>query len=109
MAHNDGQLFKLDKFGYPKPYAKPGVNDSADRRRTIRNNETIAKGRHPATGRKLLHVEWGFSCKNCAHHYSYKPGKKTYHKCALVPHTGGPRTDIRVGWPACTAYRIDST
>ena len=80
---------------------------SYGRRLTLRRQADLAAGRHPVTRLPLLDPEWGFTCASCAHHYvAHLAGK--YHKCALRD-TGSEATDIRVGWPACTRYRIEAT
>lgn len=45
----------------------------------------------------------GETCKTCAHSYCVKCAK-TYHKCDLVKATGGPGTDIRLKWAACSRW-----
>jgi hypothetical protein len=84
----------------------PGEVLSYGRRLTLRRQADLAAGRHPVTGLPLLHSEWGFTCGTCAHHRAWRMGG-TYHKCALHD-TGSEATDIRVGWPACTRYRIEA-
>lgn len=45
----------------------------------------------------------GFTCKGCTH--IYRCGRRgKYIKCDLRPHTNGPGSDHRVGWPACAKY-----
>jgi hypothetical protein len=76
---------------------------SRDRQRTLNNNAAIRDGRHPVTGFRLLNAGWDRTCGDCDHHFAHRCGK-TYHKCELNA-TRGPQTDIRVSWPACTAFR----
>ena len=45
----------------------------------------------------------GETCKTCAHSYSRSMAKR-YYKCELVRATGGPATDIRLKWPACSRW-----
>lgn len=89
----------------PVPAAEPPEKLSAGRRLTLRRQADLAAGRHPVTGLPLLDAEWGFTCGTCAHHYVARLAG-SYHKCALRD-TGSEATDIRVGWPACTRYRIE--
>jgi hypothetical protein len=48
----------------------------------------------------------GKKCKDCEHHFT-KNFAKNYHKCAVFykRNTGGPGTDIRVGWKACKKFK----
>lgn len=46
----------------------------------------------------------GETCRTCAHARCVKYAK-TYHKCALVKATGGPGTDIRLKWAACSQWK----
>jgi hypothetical protein len=91
-------------------FVTPGYVDPADlsagQRRTLRNKLRLAEGIHPVSGRPLLDAEWGFHCKTCAHLFLHEPGNTRFWKCGLNV-TGGPGTDVRVGWPACTRYRIE--
>lgn len=45
----------------------------------------------------------GETCRTCAHSCFIKFAK-TYWKCDLVQHTGGPGTDIRLKWAACSRF-----
>ncbi len=98
-------LFQVDAFGYPRPVPDPQL--SYGQRLTLRRRADIEAGRHPVTKLPLLDAEWGFTCGTCAHHRVHRMGG-TYHKCALRD-TGSEATDIRVGWPACARYRIETT
>lgn len=80
---------------------------SAGRRLTLRRQADLAAGRHPVTRLYLLDPEWGFTCGTCAH-LRYQPGVAgSYPKCALR-HSRSATTDVRLGWPACTRYRIEA-
>lgn len=81
-----------------------GESDTA--RRTRRNNESLARGRHPVTKLNLLESAPPRTCGECAHHEVHRYAK-TYHKCELN-RSSGPATDIRVSWPACTAFEVAS-
>jgi hypothetical protein len=76
---------------------------SAYRQRTRRAAMAIADGRHPVTGFRLLNAGWNRTCGDCDHHIIHAYAKR-YHKCELRS-SSGPATDIRVSWPACTAFR----
>lgn len=45
----------------------------------------------------------GETCKSCQHAYC-RSFAKTYWKCALVKATGGPGSDIRLKWAACSRW-----
>lgn len=45
----------------------------------------------------------GATCKTCVHLLGIHRSK-TYYKCRQRPITGGPGTDHRVNWPACSRY-----
>ena len=78
---------------------------SADQRRTASRKASLERGIHPLTRLPLLNAGWGFTCGDCDHHVVNGGHAKTYHKCDTVYMTGGPGTDIRVGWPACQRFR----
>lgn len=92
----------LDDWLAAHPVATP-EELSIDRRRTIRNKAEIAAGRHPVTGFRLLNAGWNRTCGDCDRHEIHAYAKN-YHKCALR-RSSSPSTDIRVSWPACTAFR----
>lgn len=81
---------------------------SYGRRLTIRRKRDLANGTHPTTRRALATAEHpgaGHTCGDCAHHFvHYRAG--TYHKCEMAAAglAHGPLSDVRVGWPACTAW-----
>lgn len=45
----------------------------------------------------------GETCRTCKHAYCVSYAK-TYWKCGLVKATGGPGTDIRLKWAACSRW-----
>jgi hypothetical protein len=47
------------------------------------------------------------TCGTCAHSHSPGGHAKNYWKCALVRHTNGPATDIRLRSPACRLWKLD--
>lgn len=90
--------------GTPGKRSAPPAGTSADARRTLRQREAIAAGRHPVT-RLELRAEGG-TCGDCTHRVTFdahRPGRY-YHKCDTVPVTNGAATDLRLHWPACTRY-----
>lgn len=96
-------LFDDDAVPFvPPEFAAPL---SADRRRTIRNREALAKGRHPVT--KVALANNGKTCGDCEHHVVAGGHAKRYHKCEFND-TNGPATDIRVSWPACIRYEPEA-
>jgi hypothetical protein len=90
--------------GFPEPVVFPAdAPQSYTRRLTARNEAMLRSGKHPATGRPLANN--GMTCNTCANRTSLHK-VATYHKCALVPVTGGPATDIRLSWPACDRWSV---
>jgi hypothetical protein len=87
----------------PSPYTPNGDirKSSPDARRTARNNADIQDGIHPVSGRRIIYV--GATCGGCSHHGLQGGVAGRFHKCELNL-TGGPATDIRVSWPACTSW-----
>jgi hypothetical protein len=85
-----------------------GLEESRDARRTRLNNEQLAQGRHPATRAALLDPAWGYHCGDCTHAFRVSLSTKQVWKCEL--HRLGPShseaSDIRVGWPACTRFKL---
>lgn len=92
---SDG-LFDPGAFTVPLPSKEPGL--SADRKRTLKRQEQLDAGIHPATGCALR--EGDETCGSCVH--AVKSWK--WWKCDRVPMTGGPGTDLRVSWPACVKW-----
>ena len=46
----------------------------------------------------------GETCRSCAHAYC-RSFAKTSWKCGLVKATGGPGSDIRLKWAACSQWQ----
>ncbi len=91
----DPQLFDpgpVDEYALP-----PDL--SPDARRTARRNALLDQGVHPVT-MQPTRPDLG-TCGDCVHNLDHRGGRRTYKKCALVPVTSGPGTDIRSKWPAC--------
>jgi hypothetical protein len=84
--------------------------ESVTRRRTRRNNELIAAGRHPATGAALIDAGWHYRCGDCSHAVRFHVGNKKFWKCELhrLGMSASEASDIRVGWPACSRFRLDA-
>ena len=66
---------------FPLPPLTPGYlstdpPESAGRRRTRRQRETLAHGYHPATGERLLDADWGYHCRDCAHAVPMSAGQQ---------------------------------
>lgn len=57
-----------------------------------------ALGRHPFG---MPFADNGETCGTCA--YAFK--SNDWWKCERMGVTGGPGTDLRVGWPACTLWK----
>lgn len=92
----DVPLFDLGAYT-----TEPPPVESADAKRTRRNNEAIDAGRHPVTG-GATHPDVG-TCGDCARAVAHTRNR-TWWKCELVPITFGPGTDIRLKWPACDRH-----
>ena len=98
------RLFEID----PLPPAPEPEPLSAGRRLTIRNNDSLARGIHPATGQHLARN--GEVCATCTHHevVSHYSSRQTYwHKCAKhrLGVSASSASDIRVSWPACELWQ----
>jgi hypothetical protein len=104
----DLRLFDVPPAPAAEPASAPG-RLSADARRTQRQRAQLAAGTHPATGRPLLHEEWGYRCQDCTHCTGFGHNLRTYWKCRIsrlgVSHSAA--SDIRLSWPACTRLKID--
>ncbi len=75
-----------------------------DARRTARRKALLESGVHPRTMLPLLQpADPAKTCGSCAYHFS-RSRQTTFHKCGYTPWTRGPATDVRVSWPACTAW-----
>lgn len=116
---SDDALFHVDE----PTRAAPTADLSADRRRTLRQLDTLTRGLHPlglalTVGRYLaLHVEAapyndrsapGRRCGNCRFRRTLPHHNIAYPKCAFgSTDAGAPRashgsgTDVRAWWPAC--------
>jgi hypothetical protein len=125
-------LFDATPYEVPPPASDaPGL--SPDQRRTLRQREDIAAGRHPLT-RGPLHpfaspeiaspdAEKGrpFTCGSCRFRELLRYHGKSWPKCvrdATYGHHDGPSidltrvrnvshgaaTDVRAWWPACIGY-----
>lgn len=85
--------------------ASEGVSTARARAMLIKAG--IEAGRHPM-GR---HVRDGAErCATCRHACQVEtPARRTYYKCGLMKAawTKGPATDIRLAWPACSAWEGD--
>jgi hypothetical protein len=116
---DDGGLFDMD----PVPLPPPPEKLSADRRRTIRQRETIAAGRHPleTVWPTYRHPETRgetytpddprgrpYTCGSCRFRALLDYHRRTYAKCVeddTAPRaTHGAASDVRAWWPACRDY-----
>lgn len=97
-------------FAVPEPIAPLNVHGkvSATRRRTMKNNELIARGINPATRRPVLSGDR--TCGDCTHctpiRWSFGATGKTYWKCELhrLGKSHSEASDIRRSWPACELF-----
>lgn len=79
----------------------PAPRTSADRRRTQRQRERVARGIHPLTGGRTFPSAG--TCGDCPNRRP-QDGERSWPKCGLWPVTGGPATDCRAWWPACARH-----
>lgn len=103
------------------PEAAPDANLGADARRTLRRNQQLAAGIHPRTRLRLLDPNPdAFTCGDCELHFTRNmDSNHRYHKCGhgypVYEHedgtvtylnvSSGPATDVRLSWPACSAFK----
>ena len=115
---NDDALFDIDPANVRTP--EPAEKISADRRRTIRQAEALARGVHPlalAVGWRIrLHPDAapandpksdGLRCGGCRFRQVIGYHSRSYPKCRHgdgVRESHGAGTDVRAWWPACTDY-----
>jgi len=71
---------------------------SRDRRRTLQQKATIARGRHPLTGGMAFP---GASCGTCP---ALVREEGRYLKCSKGPRSRSAETDVRRWWPACLRH-----
>lgn len=114
--------------GYDPPTPEPVENLSADRRRTLRQQQAVSNGQHPLTGGRLHPLASTFrtsdspksdpfTCGSCYFRVvlSYHGG--AYPKCVFDPRRSADNTldmyarvshsaatDVRAWWPACPDY-----
>ena len=87
------------------PAPEPQPDDSYGVRLTKRQKADVTLGIHPLTGTALR--DDAETCGTCrfrdpdGHRHA-----KSYPKCMHPnsPRTGGPKTDVRAWWPACTRW-----
>jgi hypothetical protein len=75
---------------------------SPDRRRTLRQKDEVANGRHPLGLAPLAGN--GRTCGDCVHRVLVDGGNRAWPKCDAGARTHGGATDCRAWWPACTRY-----
>lgn len=90
---------------FPVPPPPPEL--SAGQKLTKRNNELIARGKHPATLLPLLGSD--DTCGGCVHHHHYQYRAGAHHKCDLhrLGESHSAASDVRVGWPACVQFEVE--
>jgi hypothetical protein len=126
-------LFDMDRAHIlqPEPVVDALAGLSADRRRTVRQAQALAAGRHPLTG-YALHPEAapvddrkapGRRCGNCWHRTAAEWHDRTHLKCgwtgpmgadevtATAPPrvTHGAASDLRNWWPGCGEHEWGET
>lgn len=109
----------------PTPVAEPM---SADRRRTVRQKQTIDAGghplgnvingirRHPDTKGKTYGSDGpkdrSLTCGTCIHRVLMGYHTADYPKCDVgggIRMSHGTGTDVRAWWPACTDHEVEPT
>ena len=90
-------LFDLPPVAEDRKSGKP----SYTQRLTIRRNADLARGVHPVT--RLALAGGDHTCGECDHAIVNRCARN-YYKCDLNV-SRGPVTDIRLSWPACTAWK----
>jgi hypothetical protein len=91
-----------DRLFDPGPAEPAAEPMSYGRRLTVWRNETLANGYHPITGVPLL-ADSDETCGSCAHVGRQGGVAGRFYKCKLN-NTGGPKTDLRLSWPACQKW-----
>ena len=129
IAPHDGAETLFPGYEPPERELAPSEKTdlSADRRRTLRQAEAIAAGRHPLTGGRLhplasRHRDADspksdpFTCGSCWFRDLFQPGNRKVAKCTFgmtnehryvtdAPRiSGSVATDVRAWWPACPDY-----
>jgi hypothetical protein len=110
------QLFDMDPAA--PVVTAPVEKLSADRRRTIRQRNDLARGVHPlsaAIGRPdwrplRLHEDENRTCGNCRFRELLGHHSRSYPKCMAgdgVRATHGAATDVRAWWRGCTGHEYD--
>jgi hypothetical protein len=89
----------LPGFEFDSPLGDPPGDLSYGRRLSIRRKRFLDAGKNPATG--LEFGPEGKTCGDCWHAISKDRG---FWKCELARLSNSEATDIRLSWPACTAY-----
>ena len=113
--------------GFEPEVREPEPPMSADRRRTMRQAEDVAAGRHPLTRGPLHELASRhrdasapksdpFTCGSCWFRQQFQAGNSKFSKCTfgitneMRYVTDSPRisgsvaTDVRAWWPACRDY-----
>ena len=96
----DRPLFNAAEYEVPELGAAGGYSANLTRRKLA----VLAAGLHPITGLPLL--DRVTQCRSCAHVHR-RHLAKVYIKCELRD-TRSEVTDLRLWYPACTAYEPES-
>lgn len=97
-------LFEVDSLAVPTVEKE---KLSATRRLTIRNENLLARGIHPASGFPLLVTDAKpAKCRTCLFKRYVNAGANSYNKCEKhrLGMSRSNASDIRVSWCACTLY-----
>lgn len=92
-----------------QPVTRPKMSrGERDKKRTARRRAFLERGIHPANGYELRVTPEGGqprTCGDCWHAISIDGRRgRNWWKCELGKLSSSEASDIRLTWPACTAY-----
>lgn len=87
---------------FPEPSERP-EKLSADRRRTQRQRDDVARGVHPLMGGALA-TDPEAKCGNCVHRQVFGHHDRSFPKCDLTSMSHCAASDCRAWWPGCTRH-----
>ncbi len=87
------------------PVHRPTIDDlGSDAKRTVRNQRLLRLAIHPATRRPIIEGTES-TCGDCLNCWRKTvPSGDSFFKCRLAGGQGHDGPDIRIKWPACTAF-----
>ena len=94
----EGEADKMtDLFGNEITVEEARGNERKGKRKGNRKDDPRGNAAPIGTGPD------GETCGTCKHCWARRMSKR-YYKCGLVRSTGGPKTDIRLKWAACSRW-----